>query len=336
MIQYRLIGNRQPSTYSMKIHGAMGMKNGMLKEIGYYKGYESPFTEDVIKLNKEAKTERPPIFTFKKHINATTLDVRESDKALINFIEASEDYGKKFERYSENIESTRKLSEYAQVEKALSIVNEGDDYRIKALGLCIIGFDSYGKDITIIKKELKELAFNNPAKVIDEYENVNFDNKLLVSLAFCSNVIETNDNQTAIQWVNGKGRVLGIATGEKPIIKMTEFISSQTSEANAVLQEIGKRLDKIISKKALAQKEESKVKSLEEKIKELEAKLSGKEELMNIKVVSEPIIIDELTLEEAQAEFIKTQKRHVPARYKNDLEWIKSQLKTDVLEEVED
>lgn len=317
----------------------MGLKNGMLKEIGYYKGYDSPFKEDVIKLNKDAVPERPPIFTFKKHINATTIDVRDSDKALINFIEASEDFGKIYERYSENIESSRQLSKYSEVEKALSIVNEGDQYRIKALGLCIIGFDSYGKDTIIITKELKELAFNSPRKVLDEYENPNFDNKLLVSLAFCSNVIEANDNQTAIQWVNGKGRVLGIATGEDSVIKMTEFIGSQTPESNAVMQELGKRLDKIIAKKANAQKEESKVKSLEEKIKELEARLAGKEELSNIEVVEEPIDesdIDLLDLNGAQFMYKQQLKKPVPMRYKNDLDWIKTQLKGEILEEVED
>lgn len=317
----------------------MGLKNGMLKEIGYYKGYDSPFKEDVIKLNKDAVPERPPIFTFKKHVNATTIDVRDSDKALINFIEASEDFGKIYERYSENIESSRQLSKYSEVEKALSIVNEGDQYRIKALGLCIIGFDSYGKDTIIITKELKELAFNSPRKVLDEYENPNFDNKLLVSLAFCSNVIEANDNQTAIQWVNGKGRVLGIATGEDSVIKMTEFIGSQTPESNAVMQELGKRLDKIIAKKANAQKEESKVKSLEEKIKELEARLAGKDELSNIEVVEEPIDesdIDLLDLNGAQFMYKQQLKKPVPMRYKNDLDWIKTQLKGEILEEVED
>tara|TARA_R110002049_G_scaffold108120_2_gene256155 strand:- start:9462 stop:10481 length:1020 start_codon:yes stop_codon:yes gene_type:complete len=339
MIQYRLIGKKQPSTYSVKIHGAMGLKDGIQKEIGYYKGYESPFKEDVIKLNKDAVPERPPLFTFKKHINATTIDVRESDKALINFMEASEDYGRIYERYSENIESTRQLSKYSEVEKALSIVNEGDEFRTKALGLCIIGFDSYGKDTIIITKELKELAFNNPKKVLNEYNSPNFDNKLLVSLAFCSNVIEANNNQTAIQWVNGKGRILGIATGEDSVTKMTEFIGSQTPESNAVMQELGKRLDKIISKKVLAQKEESKVKSLEEKIKELEAKLAGKEELSNIEVVSEPIDaddIDSLELKEAQSLYKQTTKRPIPMRYKNDLEWLTKQIKAEVLEEVED
>lgn len=317
----------------------MGLKNGMLKEIGYYKGYDSPFKEDVIKLNKDAVPERPPVFTFKKHVNATTIDVRDSDKALINFIEASEDFGKIYERYSENIESSRQLSKYSEVEKALSIVNEGDQYRIKALGLCIIGFDSYGKDTIIITKELKELAFNSPKKVLDEYENPNFDNKLLVSLAFCSNVIEANDNQTAIQWVNGKGRVLGIATGEDSVIKMTEFIGSQTPESNAVMQELGKRLDKIIAKKANAQKEESKVKSLQERIKELEEKLAGKEELSNIEVVEEPIDesdIDLLDLNGAQFMYKQQLKKPVPMRYKNDLDWIKTQLKGEILEEVED
>jgi hypothetical protein len=334
MIQYRLIGKKQPSTYSMRVNEAMGLKNGMLKEIGYYKGFESPFTEDVILLNKEAKKERPPIFTFKKYLNATTLDVKESDKALINFIEKHEDFGKRIERYSESLESTRQLSKYSEVEKALSIVNESDEYRIKALGLCIIGFDSYGKDVVIVTKELKELAFNNPKKVLSEYENVNFDNKLLVSLAFCSNVIEANNNQTALQWVNGQGRILGIATGEDSVVKMTEFISSQTPESNAVMQELGKRLDKIISKKALAQKEESKVKTLEQKIKELESKLAGKEELSNIEVVSEPIVVDELELKEAQEVFKNQFKKQVPMRYKNDLDWIKKQLSGEILEEV--
>ena len=339
MIQYRLIGENQPSTFSMRVHGTMGLKDGMLKEIGYYKGYDSPFKEDVIAKNKEAKKDRPPVFTFKKHINATTLEVRESDIALINFIEKQEDYGKKFERYSESIESTRKLSGYGEIEKALSIVNESDDYRTKALGLCIIGFETYGMDTIIITEKLKKLAFDSPKMVIDQYESVNFDNKLLVSLAICSNVLEINDNQTAIQWVNGKGRVLGIATGEDTVMKMTEFISSQTPESNAVMQEIGKRLDKIISKKVLAQKEESKVKSLEEKIKELEARLAGKEELSNIEVVEEPIDesdIDLLDLNGAQFMYKQQLKKPVPMRYKNDLDWIKTQLKGEILEEVED
>lgn len=320
----------------MKINGALGLKDGVLKEIGYYKGYSTPFTEEIVKINKEAKKERPPIFTHKKHLDATTLEVRESDSALIAFIECHEDFNKKFERYSEDIESKRKLMEYSEVEKALSIVNESDEYRIKALGLCIIGFDTFGRESIVITKDLKKLAFEEPRKVIDEYENANFDNKLLVSLAFCSNVLETNETHTAIQWVNGKGRVLGIATGEDSIVKMTEFIASQTAESNSVMQEIGKRLDRQIAKKAVAQKDDAKVQSLQERIKELEARLAGKEPISNIEVNPENIPIEEMTLAEARDAYREKFKKPIGARFKNDIEWIKIQLSGAIHEVVED
>lgn len=331
MIQYRLIGKKQPATFSMKINGAMGLKNTpnglMSKEIGYYKGFESPFSEDVIKLNKQAKKSRPPMFTFKKHINATTLDVKETDISLIKFVESHEDFGKKFERYSESVESERKLSEYDVVEKALDVVNENDEHRIKALGLCIIGFETYGKETTVIRRQLKELAFNSPNRVLDEYNNPNFDNKLLVSLAFCGNIIETDSNQTSIQWVSGKGRILGIATGEDSVFKMTEFISSNSPESIAVMQEIGKRLDKIITKKAMDAKEDNKVKRLEDRIKELEYKLSGQ---TLVSVEMPPMDYDLLTLEEAQSLYKERFKKLIPLRYKHNLDWIKEQLMKNI------
>jgi hypothetical protein len=310
----------------MRVNGAMGIKNGMLKGIGYFKGYESPFIEDVIKLNKEAKAERPPIFSFKKYLNATTLEVKDNDIALINFIEKHEDYGRKFERYSEVLESERALGKFAKVEKALSIVNESDEYRIKALGLCIIGFDTYGREASTIIRQLKELAFESPQKVIDEYENPHFDNKLLVSLAFCSNIIEVNDSSTAIQWVVGKGRILGIATGEDTVVKMTEFIASQTPESSAVLQEMGKRLDTLITRKAFKRKEEDKIKTMQERINELEAKLAGKD-IMSIVVEKDPDNYHVMSLEDASALYLEEFKTPVPFRFKKDINWILGKIK---------
>lgn len=317
---------KSPASYSVRQREVMAIKPGTdeLKYIGYYKGQKSVFTEDVIEKNKDLKPTRVPEFVLNPQRNKCELRFDSSDKALLEYLLIHPDYNKKFELYSEEIESEKKLNKAEQVEKALELIKESDELKIRALGLSVLGIDSYNQSLVIIKSDLKDKAINSPKEVINAFNDSLFENKFIASLALCSGIVETNSTMTAIVWGDNKGRLISIATGEDFITKFAKHLSEKTPDSQALLQELGTRLE--LSKKAKSKqnKEADEIAELKAKLAEAEMEREIAEKKLANAVKTEPTL-EELAIVELREKY-KELVGNVPPRYVNDAEWLQSKI----------
>lgn len=307
---------------------------GELKHIAYYRGQSSIFVEEVTSVHKELKPNKVPDFTLNPTRNKCELRFDDKDKALFKYITTHPYYKKgRYVMYSEEIESKKLLSKAEAIEKALDYIKEPNDLKLRAIGLSVLGYNIYGKAISIIKAQLKEKAINNPKEIIRACEDDLFDNKYTVSLALCSGIIKTNNTMTAIVWADNEGRILNIATGEDFIEKLAKYLSQKTAESRALLQEIGSRLNLAQEQEEAETAEAKRIKELEEKLAAIETDyeiVKGKNEKLakaNEQLVKETNpSLEDMALEEARKRYKDLIGKIVPIRYHNNLEWIEKKI----------
>lgn len=319
-----------PTSYHLKQREVLAPnKEGQLKFIGYYRGQNSIFTEDID--NKDIKPSKVPDFVFNPTRNKCELRFDDRDSALLTYITTHPYHAiGKYELYSEDIENKRKLGKAELVEKALDFVKESDDLRIRALGLTVLGLSTYNQPTGTVKALLKDDAINKPKNIIDACESDLFENKFIASLALCSGVVKTNATKTAIVWADNQGRILSIATGEDFITKFAQHISRKSPESEALLQEIGNRLE-------LTKKEKASQNAEASKIAELEAKLAQMQEDLEISQSREAKVeptqeekaeatLQELAIMEMRDKYTEVTGKNLSIRYQNDMEWMQTKM----------
>lgn len=309
-----------PQTEVMAVHP----KTNQLKHIGYFRGQNSIFLEDIN--NKDLKPSKVPDFVFNPERNKCELRFNDKDTALMSYIESHPFFiNGVYERYSEEIENYKNLEKAEYIEEALSYVNESDDLKIQALGLSVLGIDeAYKKTPGTIKSLLKTKSISDPKQIINAYKDELFENKFIASLALCSGIVETNNTMTAIVWGDNKGRLINIATGEDFITKFAKHLSEKSPESQALLQELGTRLE--LSKKAKSNqnKEADEIAELKAKLANAEMEREIAEKKLAGAIKSEPTL-EELALLELREKY-KEVVGNVPPRYQNDAEWLQSKI----------
>lgn len=318
-----------PTSFHLKQKEVMAIKPGTdeLKFIGYYKGQKSIFTEEVLEKNKDLKPSVVPDFVLNPTRNKCELRFDDADKALLNYMKTHPDYNKRYEMYSEEIESEKLLSKTESIEKALDYVRESDELKIRALGLAVLGLSSYNKAPSIIKAQLKEKAINKPKEVITACEDDLYENKFIASLALCSGIVKTNNTMTAIVWADNNGRLLNIATGEDFITKFAKHISEKSPESQSLLQEIGKRLDLTKKEKSAKTKEAQRIADLEAKLAQMQEDL----EISQSKEAKKEVDEEELTLEklaivELREKYKEVIGKNAPFTHNNNIEWMQQKI----------
>ena len=298
---------------------------GELKYIGYYRGHNSIFTEDIN--NKDIKPARVPAFVLNPSRNKCELRFDDRDRALLEYMKAHPYYKKgKYVMYSEEIEYSKKLSKSEAIERALDYIKEGDDLKVRALGMAVLGISAYGKSLLSTKAILKEKAIAKPNEIIKACEDELFNNKFVASMAICSGIIKTNSTMTALVWADNNGRIMNIATGEDFITKLAKKISDKSPESESLLQEMGNRLELTKQQKDGKTKEEQRIAELEAKLAKAEEE---KEQLKMAKQieVNDPndLSLEKLAIEEMREKY-KSVIGNVPPRYQNDIEWMQKKI----------
>ena len=318
-----------PTSWTLRQRDVMAEKpgTGELKYIGYYRGHNSIFTEDIN--NKDVKPSKVPAFILNPTRNKCELRFDDRDKALFKYVTSHPDYPKKYVMYSIDIESQEKLSKSEAIEKALDYIKESDGMKIRALGLAVLGMSSYGKSLITTKADLKEKAINKPQEVIKACEDPLFENKFVASMAICSGIVKTNSTMTAIIWADNNGRILNIATGEDFVTKLAKHISNNTPESQSLLQEMGKRLE--LTKKEKTEKSKDAI--IAELREELAKKSNGSEpkeqteKASNIEVKEpEEVDIKKLAILEVRARYKEVMQKNIPFQYQNNMEWMQKKI----------
>ena len=334
------IEGKTPSTWELPQTNVMGIKEGKGKKfIDYYPGEDSCFVEDIQAKNKDLKSAKVPLFQFNSQSRQTELAVEESNLALINYLKTHPWFGIKFNVFSKEKEAKESLAEFENVEKALDLIKESDEIKIKAIAMAVFGLSSFYKTEYQCAAELKAKAIKDPKVIIDAMTAPNYETKFVAGLALVSEVIKINPTHTAIVWKDNDGVILHIAQGENGLDKLTNFLTNESREAQILLQEFNTRLerkermiarsedaDKVISEKdaeiaALKKQLEDAKKANENKIEAPKTKedvVNEDEEDENTENVS--------VLEQLQNDYKEKFKTEVPIRYKNDEVWIAKKL----------
>lgn len=322
-------GDVKPSTWSIAQDSVMAEKPGGLgmKFIAYYKGANSCFVEDIE--NKDLKPSKVPDFEYNTQLDKTVLEVDENNLALIKYLKTHSWYGTKVVLFSAEGEANSKLSQYEKVEKAIDLIKESDEAKIKANALAVLGLDYFYKTNNECLADLKEKAFNSPDVIITAMEADDYQNKYVAALAFASGIIKNNMTNTAVVWSEGEGVLVHVAQGENGLDKLTEFLKRNSEESEVLLQEFQNRLDKKATAKVTPKVDTAELKAKDDRIAELENQLAkAKVNPNNINVNDYETVAKEDTkpLEELQKEYQSKFEKEVPARFKNDKTWIAEKL----------
>lgn len=331
-IIFRLtIEGKTPSTWGLPQTSVMGIKPGKGKKfINYYPGEDSCFVEDIFAKNKDLKPAKVPLFKYVPQTKSTELQVDETNVSLVNYLKTHPWFGIKYNVFSKEKQAKSDLAEFENVEKALELIKESDENKLKAIAMTVFGLNSFYKSYTQCAAELKAKAIKDPKVVIEALEATNYEHKYVAGLAFVSEIIKLNPTHTAIVWAKDEGVILHVAQGENGLDKLTSFLTNESKEAQILLQEFNTRLQR---KERMIAKAEDSEKLLSEKDAEIEALKKELEEAKKTKIEEKedwrnvhPEDLEPSVLEQLQADYVKKFEKEVPIRYKNDEVWLAKEL----------
>ena len=327
-IIFRLtIEGKTPSTWELPQTNVMGIKEGKGKKfINYYPGEDSCFVEDIQAKNKDLSPVKVPLFQYNYQTKNTELAVDDSNLSLINYLKTHPWFGIKFNIFSKEKEAAENLSEFINVEKALELIKESDEIKIKAIAMAVFGLQSFYKSVTQCSAELKAKAIREPNTIIEAMNAPSYETKFVAGLALVSGIIKINPTHSAILWSDNDGVILHIAQGENGLDKLTNFLTNETKEAQILLQEFNTRLER---KERMVARSEDTDKALSKKDAEIAELKRQLEEAKASK--SEAFVVTEFkenksTLEQLQEDYKVKFNVEVPIRYKNDESWIVKKL----------
>ena len=325
---------KTPSTWAIPQSNVMARKDDKgNKFIDYYPGQDSCFVEDIQAKNKDLRPSKVPLFEYSVSSKQTELAVDEQNVALIRYLKTHPWFGVKYSIFSKDGQAKKDLSEFENVEKALELIKESDELKVKAISMAIFGLSSFNKSYTQCAAELKAKAIKDPIVIIQAMEAPNYETKYVAGLAFVSGIIKLNPTHTAIIWNDNEGVILHVAQGENGLDKLTNFLTNESKEAQVLLQEFNTRLER---KERMVARSEDADKVISEKdaeIAELKRQLAESTKttapIVNEKVtedLEENASEEKSTLEQLQEDYKLKFKSEVPIRYKNDEVWIAKKL----------
>lgn len=338
VITFRLTTGKKEGTYSLK--GGMGKKNGIIKQINYRRGADSPFDED----NKKSDI-KPSTVVFRHNDiladPAVEIIVPVANKALVDYLKTHSKFNKDYKIHDEEELISESLSKYEDIEKALEFIKDSDEMAIKAKAMAVFGFGLHNKSVGACKDMLKQKAHQNPKVIIDAFQAENYQSKYLAGIAFCNGIIENNSTNTAVVWSDNKGVIVTVAKGENGIDKVGEFFSVNTEESRIALQELGARIEtakqtaevkpKTVVEQVIVKEDTAEtIAALSEKdreIAELKALLAGQSTSKNEDSDSDVDDAPKLTLEQATAAYVKKFDKNLPFKFAKNLDWILEKLK---------
>ena len=335
---------KTPSTWAIPQSNVMARKDDKgNKFIDYYPGQDSCFVEDIQAKNKDLRPSKVPLFEYSVSSKQTELAVDEQNVALIRYLKTHPWFGVKYSIFSKDGQAKKDLYEFENVEKALELIKESDELKVKAISMAIFGLSSFNKSYTQCAAELKAKAIREPLVIIQAMEATNYETKYVSGLAFVSNIIKLNPTHTAIVWADSsEGVILHVAQGENGLDKLTNFLTNESKEAQVLLQEFNTRLER---KERMAVRSEDADKVINEKDaeiaalkKQLEDAKKANENKIEAPKTKDVDVVDEdeneedentenvSVLEQLQNDYKEKFGKEAPIAYKNNETWLAKKL----------
>lgn len=276
------------------------------KRICYIKGSDSIFVED-------QKGDLQPMSVWFKFGD---LRVDKTDHVLNEIAQKHKWFGVRYVLWSKEKETEQKLTIKRAKAAAIKLIDDSDTDKIKAIALAVKGPQAINWTDSTCELELREFAEASPKELQSIMHTKHYQSQLMAGLAFVKGLVKENSNKTAVVWSDSDGVILKLAKGENGIAELGRYLSQATDETKLVLQAIGERLDAIATDTVKQPKSALEIENenLKKQLAEFQKK-SGS----TVKGLSD--------LQQAQSEYKTVLKKDVPARYKNDLEWIQSKIK---------
>ena len=244
------------------------------------------------------------------------LSVPREDKLLNGLLQIHPFFNKYFELFDKEAESKRKLEALKATDKVLLLINEADPDKIVATAFAVFKQQAIGWNEFDCELQLRELAKEKPKSLSDALSTKTYESSYLAALAFGKGIVRTNSGKSAIIWNDTtQGEITKIAKGQSGVLVLGEYLSKVTEESELVLQTIGEKLDEKATNipKKVDSNESEKDKEIAALKKQLEEAKKGKSN-----------DVDLTDLQEQYKE--KFEVDDVPARFKNDAEWISKKL----------
>jgi hypothetical protein len=302
----------------------------LLKAIAYIPGASSFFAED----HKGDQKTKPIWF------DDGEFRVSPDDKVLNELMQSHPWFNAHYVLVNEEATAKEEVKDFELLAKATNaIINEKDEFKLKAMAMVIISLDAATWDQFKCKAELLKYAKNHTKTLLAELVKVDYEGRLLAALAFSKGIVKYNEFQTAVLWNDdNEGIIVRVAEGESGVDKLGEFLSKKSDSSNLVMQRIGTKVQSIASINAVGENvlsgksvEEIKAEAIAEYIASL---AEGKDEGGKPDLSPEPPVEDDAkkpkfnstNLVEVQTMYKTITGKEIPPRFKNDLVWLNAEI----------
>lgn len=347
---YKLKSGKTDGAFQLPLRGILVPREidgeKLLKAIAYIPGANSFYAED----HKGDQPTRPIWF------DDGEFRVSPDDKVLNDLMQAHPWFNTHYILVNEEATAKEEVKDFELLAKASNaIINEQDEFKLKAMAMVIISLDAASWDPFKCKAELLKYAKNHTKTLLAELQKVDYEGRLLAALAFSKGIVKYNEFQTAVLWNDdNEGVIIRVAEGESGVDKLGEFLSKKSDSSNLVMQRIGTKAESIailnvvgeevISGKTadeIAAEAVEKYKASlpkEKTIEEIKAELRAEMDAENVGIDSEPVkdtippvVTDKAkfnstNIVEVQVMYKTITGKEAPSRYKNDLVWLNAEI----------
>lgn len=346
---YKLKSGKTSGAFQLPLRGILVPREieseTFMKEIQYVPGSSSFYKED-----HKGDSKPKPLWFDDGEIRANP-----DDKVLNGLLQIHPWFDSKYYLVSEEANAKKEIDDFEKITKASnSIINESDNYKLKAMAMIIISLEAVDWDPFKCKAELLKYAKNHSAIFLKEMDKPNYEGRFMAALAFAKGVVKHNAFQTAVLWNDDQeGIIVRVSEGEKGVDKLGEFLSTKSEKSTSVWQRIGEKVEamqstvsaKVVTEEVNVTPSKTEAEIAEEAIEKYKATLTPVKSEAEIRAEIEKEFEDKLKgqattstdvkkegnedpseLEAARAKYKELFEKEVANLKKNDLDWINSQI----------
>jgi len=236
---YKLKSGKTSGAFQLPLRGILVPREiegeTFMKEIQYVPGSSSFYKED----HKGDSKPRPIWF------DDGEIRVNPDDKVLNELLQNHPWFSSKFYLVNEEASAKEEINDFERITKASnSIINEKDNFRLKAMAMTVISLDASNWDPFKCKAELLKYAKNHSATLLTELDKANYEARFMSALAFAKGIVKHNEFQTAVLWNDEKAEIIvRVSEGEKGVDKLGDFLSTKSEKSTSVWQRIGEKVE---------------------------------------------------------------------------------------------
>jgi hypothetical protein len=240
-IVFKLKGDITPLSWTLAQRNISVNTSEGKKAIAYYPTADTIYFDKMDKFRQEQLVKKgmkisPIVFI------GGTLSVEVTNLRLLEYLEAHPKFNKLF--YKVDVAETAKQ----EIEKSDLIFKAAELYGkntidTMTIAICLYGEDVLENEIIELEAKVKNECVKNPKSIIDIFEEKgDFKYKKIVAASIAQKIIYVNPTKTAVLWTDSGENIITVATGEKPIDQMAQFIGNK--ENTSTLQAIHIKLEK--------------------------------------------------------------------------------------------